>query len=156
PARALEFTILTASRNGESRGAIFREIDLAEKTWTVPAERMKGGREHRVPLGSRALAIVQERLEEAPEVAKGDAGDLLVFPGQRAGRPISDMTMSAVIKKLGHSVVTHGFRSTFRTWCGECTNFAREVAEAALAHVNGDKTEAAYLRDGANLFFEKR
>jgi integrase len=144
-ARALEFAILTAARTGEVRGATWSEIDLAAKVWTVPGERMKAGREHRVPLSRRAIAILQEM-----EKLRMNA---LVFPGFKAERPLSDMTLTAVLRRADADVTVHGFRSSFRDWAGDCTAFARDVVEAALAHVIEDKTEAAYRRSDA---LEKR
>lgn len=138
-ARAVEFGILTAARSGEVRGATWAEIDLDAALWTVPAERMKGGREHRVPLSKRAVGI----LEAAPRV-----GDY-VFPGSRAKSPLSDMSLTAVLRRMGRSEITmHGFRSTFRDWCSESVGnaFPREVCEHALAHSLPDKVEAAYRR----------
>jgi integrase len=137
-ARALTFAILTAARSGEVRGASWSEIDLDRKVWTVPASRMKAGKEHRLPLSDAALA----QLGEA-----GESTDLL-FPGGRGLRtPMSDMTLAAVLKRLGRQDITvHGFRSSFRDWAGETTNFPREVIEAALAHRLKDKAEAAYAR----------
>ena len=144
--RALEFTILTAARSGEIRGAKWNEIDVEAKVWTVPAQRMKMGREHRVPLSDRALAI----LAETKPMTMGDG---LIFPG-RHGRPLSGMTLDAVLRRLKCKPITvHGFRSAFRDWAGEATLFPREIAEAALAHIVGDATERAYRRGDA---LEKR
>ena len=144
-ARALEFAILTAARTGEARGARWNEIDLAGKVWTVPAHRMKGGREHRVPLSARAVAIVEEmqqaRLSE------------FVFPGVRHGEPLNDTTLARVLRRMKVDVTAHGFRSSFRDWAGDSTSFARDVVEAALAHAIENKTEAAYRRSDA---LEKR
>lgn len=146
-ALALEFTILTAARSGEVRHATWREFDLEAGIWTVPAVRMKAGRIHRVPLVPRALLILQE-------MAKlGADPNGLIFPGAKPGRPMSDMTMGAVLRRMKVDVATHGFRSSFRDWCGEETSFPREIAEAALAHVVGDETERAYRRGDA---LEKR
>lgn len=144
-ARALEFVILTAARSGEVRGMRWAEIDLKSKVWTVPPARMKADKEHRVPLTSRAVALLGARGEP----------DALVFPSPtRSDRSLSDMTLSAVLKKMGRADVTvHGFRSTFRDWAGETTAFPREVIEAALAHRLKDKAEAAYARGD---LFEKR
>lgn len=139
-ARALEFLILTAARSGEVRGTTWSEIDLKEKVWTVPAGRMKGGREHRVPLSPAAVTL----LEALPRIAGTD----LVFPSAR-GQSLSDRTLLAALRRMGIDVTAHGFRSTFRDWCGEYTNFPREVAEAALAHAVGDATEQAYRRADA-------
>jgi len=145
-ALALEFTILTAARSGEVYGARWSEIDISAKVWTVPAGRMKAAREHRIPLSDRALAI----LEKLSEARTGD----LVFPGQRAGKPLSAMAMQMVLRRMKLDGVTvHGFRSAFRDWAGNETHFPREIAEAALAHVIGDKAEQAYRRGDA---LEKR
>jgi integrase len=152
-ARALEFAILTASRSGEARGARFAEIDFANKVWTVPAERMKGGREHRVPLGPRALEIATAMATQAKAVTATDIAALPVFPGARMGGSLSDMSLTAVLRRMGTDVVPHGFRATFKTWATERTNFPSEVVEAALAHAPGDKVEAAYQRGD---IFEKR
>lgn len=147
-ARALEFTILTAARTGEVIGARWSELDMARKLWTVPGERMKGGREHRVPLSARALEILDQM-----KAARNDDGDF-IFPGGKTDRPLSNMAMTAVLRRMARGDLTvHGFRSTFRDWARERTNFPREIAETALAHVVGDKTEAAYLRGDA---LEKR
>lgn len=148
--RALEFTVLTAARSGEVRGARWAELDLATKVWIVPAERMKAGKEHRVPLSDAAVDL----LEALPRL---DASDL-VFPGSgrdAGGRPrqLSDMAMTAVMRRMGLAAVPHGFRSTFRDWAAERTNYPRDVAEMALAHTIGDKVEAAYRRGD---LFEKR
>jgi len=147
-ARALEFTILTAARTGEAIGSMPAEFALPEKTWTVPADRMKAEREHRVPLCDRALAI----LEEVRPLRAAD--DDFLFPGLLYRKPLSNMAMAAVLKRMKYDAITvHGFRSTFRDWAGECTDFPREVVEAALAHVVGDQTERAYRRGDA---LEKR
>lgn len=143
-ARALEFVILTAARSGEVRGAIWTEIDFKNAIWTVPAERMKAGAEHRVPLSDAALHL----LKSLPRIA----GTELLFPGTK-GQPLSDMTMTAVMRRMNVDAVPHGFRSTFRDWAGEKTNFPREVAEQALAHTLESKVEAAYRRGDA---LEKR
>jgi integrase len=147
-ARALEFTALTAARTGDTIGAIWDEVSLSEKVWRVPAERMKAGKEHRVPLSGRALAIVGEaqrgRLSETR----------YVFPGGKAGKPLSNMAMTEVLRRMKRSDITvHGFRSTFRDWAAERTNFPHEVVEMALAHAVADKVEAAYRRGD---LFEKR
>ncbi|MDE2368510.1 MAG: integrase arm-type DNA-binding domain-containing protein [Burkholderiales bacterium] len=143
-ARALEFTILTAARSGEARGATWAEIDLEAKLWTVPGERMKAGKEHRVPLSAEALAL----LKSLPRMA----GSELVFPAPRGGM-LSDMTLAAVLRRMEVPAVPHGFRSTFRDWAAERTAYPRDVAEMALAHAIGDKVEAAYRRGD---LFEKR
>lgn len=140
-ARALEFTILTAARSGETRGASWSEVDLKKAQWVIPAHRMKASREHRVPLSSRAVEI----LRELHELRTGD----LVFPGQKKGRPLSVMAMDMLLRRMKVDVTVHGFRSSFRDWCAEETSFPREVAEQALAHVVGDATERAYRRGDA-------
>ena len=141
-ALALEFAILTAARSGEVLGARWTEIDPAAKVWTIPAERMKAAREHRVPLNERAVEIV-ESMGEA-KVSE------FVFPGQRSGRPLSVMALEMVLRRMGtENTTVHGFRSTFRDWAGNETHFPRELAEHALAHVIGDKAEQAYRRSDA-------
>jgi integrase len=141
-ALALEFTILTAARSGEALGAKWSEIDVEEKLWTVPAGRMKGSREHRVPLSNRALTA----LARARKLQTND----YVFPGQNRGRPLSGMSMEMLLRRMKvESATVHGFRSSFRDWAGDKTSFPREVAEAALAHAIGDETEAAYRRSDA-------
>lgn len=143
---ALELVILTASRSGEVRLADWSEFDLEAAIWTRPAERMKSGKEHRLPLSGRALEILQ--------AAKAlGTGEGLVFPGTVAGKPLSDMTLSKLVKELGYDVHVHGFRTSFKTWAQEQTNSPRDVSEAALAHVVKDKAEAAYARSD---FMEKR
>jgi integrase len=143
-ARALEFTILTAARSGEVRGATWAEFDLAARVWTVPAGRMKAGKEHRVPLSTAAVDL----LNGLPE----GASDEIVFKAGRGGM-LSDMTLSAVMRRMEVDAVPHGFRSTFRDWAAERTVYPREVAEMALAHTIGNKVEAAYRRGD---LFEKR
>jgi integrase len=141
-ARCLEFAILTAARSGEAIGARWDEIDLAAKVWIIPASRMKATREHRVPLCTRAVEILQEMepLRDGPHV----------FPGQRPARPLSTMALEMILRRMKVTGATvHGFRSTFRDWCGDRTSFPREIAEHALAHVIGDKAEQAYRRDDA-------
>lgn len=141
-AKALEFTILTAVRSGEARGAAWDEMDLDAKVWTIASKRMKTGKPHRVPLSDRAMAIV--------EAMKVTAVNDLVFPGQREKRPLSDMTLAKALKSAGGGEFTvHGFRSSFRDWVSEETHFQREVAEAALAHSVGDAVERAYRRGDA-------
>ena len=142
---ALEFAILTAARTGEIIGARWTEIDLEAKVWTVPASRMKNGREHRVPLSVEALAVLTKVSQGAPEE--------FVF-AKRKKRPLSNMAFLMLLRRMGHDKLTaHGFRSTFRDWAAERTNFQAEIAEAALGHVVGNKVEAAYRRGD---FFEKR
>lgn len=144
-ARALEFAILTAARTGEIIGARWGEIDLAAKTWTVPKDRMKAGRKHRVPLSDAAVGLL-ERLPRESEY---------VFPGGRAGAPISNMAMTTALRRMGRTDITvHGFRSTFRDWAAERTAYANHVVEMALAHVISDKVEAAYRR--GDLFDKRR
>lgn len=150
-ARALEFAVLTAARTGEVLGARWSELDLGEAVWTVPAERMKAGREHRVPLAPAAVELLRALL---PLRRGADDPDPLAFPGQRGAGPLSTMAMAMLLRRLGHGNVTvHGFRSSFRDWAGEETHHAREVVEAALAHRLGDKTELAYAR---GALFRKR
>src|SRR6185437_12322580 len=145
-ARALEFTILTAARTGETIGARRSEINMREKLWTVPAERMKAGKEHRVPLSNRALELI---------ATEGIADDDFLFPGSRAGQPLSNMAMLMLLQRMGRDDLTvHGFRSTFRDWASERTNFPSEVVEMALAQSSDDKTEAAYRR--GDLFDKRR
>jgi integrase len=145
-ALALEFAILTAARSGEVLGARWEEFDLDHAVWTVPATRMKAGREHRIPLSRRSLKIAKAM----HEARNGD----FVFPGQQAGRPLSVMALEMVLRRMKiENATVHGFRSTFRDWAAECTNFANEVCEAALAHVIENKAEAAYRRGD---LFEKR
>jgi integrase len=145
-ARALEFAILTTTRTSETRNARWSEIDTASKIWTIPAERMKAGREHRVPLNERAVAILRAMPRESD-------GDGFVFIGARSDRPISNMAMLELMRGLRPGYVPHGFRSTFRDWAAETTNYQNHIVEMALAHVVGDKVEAAYRRGD---LFEKR
>jgi integrase len=141
-ARALEFLILTASRSGEVRLARWDEI--SDGLWTIPADRMKAGREHRVPLSRRA----QNLLKELPRSSD------YIFPGVRYDRPLSDMSLTAVLRRMDRNEITvHGFRSTFRMWTAEATTYPREVCEHALAHSLPDKVEAAYQRSD---LFDKR
>jgi integrase len=145
-ALALEFTILTAARTGEALGARWDEIDFEQSVWTVPSARMKGGRLHRVALSGRAMAV----LKKLNAARTGE----YIFPGQRPGKPLSGMVMEKILRRMkADGVTVHGFRSSFRDWCGEVSTFPREVAEAALAHVAGDQTERAYRRGDA---LEKR
>jgi integrase len=166
-AKALQFTILTAARTDEAISIRWDEVDQAAKLWTVPAERMKGKREHRVPLSEPALAILREMMPTGAD----NIGRKYVFRGAKPGRPLSNMAMLELIRRMNAErevvglakwtdpkqgngdVVPHGFRSTFRDWAAERTNFPREVAEAALAHIDGDETERAYQRGD---LFEKR
>jgi integrase len=146
-ALALEFTVLTAARSGEVLRARCEEFDLDQAVWTIPANRMKAGREHRVPLSKRALKIVQAMNE--------DRGNDFVFGGQKTGKPLSVMALEMVLRRMKVDGVTvHGFRSAFRDWAAESTNFSNEVCEAALAHVIKNKAEAAYRR--GDLFDKRR
>jgi len=145
-ARALEFTILTAARTGEVIGALWDEIDFTSAAWTIPPERTKSGREHRVPLERRAMDLLREMatLSSTP----------FVFPGGKKGQPLSNMSMDAVLRRLDIDLTVHGFRSSFRDWAADQTAFSREVAEACLAHTLKDRTEAAYRR--SDLFGKRR
>jgi integrase len=141
-ALGLEFGLLTAARSGEVRGARWDEIDLAAKVWTIPPERMKAAREHRVPLSDRAAAIVEQM--QAAKVSE------YVFAGQLPGRPLSKEALAKVLGRMGvENATVHGMRSAFRDWAGNETMFPRELAEQALAHVIGDKAEQAYRRSDA-------
>lgn len=142
-ALALEFTILTAARTGEVLGASWREIDFEKRAWTIPAHRMKAGREHRIPLSDQAIRIL--RLAES-------LGKTHVFPGQRGGE-MSSMAMLMLLRRMQRGITVHGFRSSFRDWAAECTGYSQEVCEMALAHSIGNKAEAAYRRGD---LFEKR
>lgn len=148
-ARALEFCILTATRTGETLGARWSEIDLGAAVWTIPGERMKAGREHRVPLPGAALAVLAGMAPLRPE-----EGDGFVFPGAVETRGLSSMAMLMLLRRMGRGdLTTHGFRSAFRDWCEKATSTPHAVAEAALAHTIGDKVEAAYRRGD---LFQKR
>jgi integrase len=141
-ARVLEYIILTAARSGEALGARWSEIDMKAKNWTVPADRIKAHREHRVPLSPRAMEI----LEEMEKVKVSD----FIFPGTKPKRSLSIKAMDMLLRRMKASgITTHGFRSSFRDWVGELTSFPREVAEAALAHAIGDEVERAYRRGDA-------
>jgi integrase len=149
-ARALRFAVLTAARSGEVRGARWSEIEMSAATWIVPAERMKGDREHRIPLSEPALDVLKEMAQAR---VSSDLG-ALVFPGRDAGRPLSDMSLTAVLRRMKRGDLTaHGFRSTFRDWVAEATAYPAELAEMALSHAVGNKVEAAYRRGD---LFEKR
>ena len=142
---ALEFTILTAARSGETRFATWDEIDRVAAVWLIPPSRMKESREHRVPLSNRALEI----LDEAKRLAGPRQSDL-VFPGARSNSPLSDMSLTMALRRVQNSKCTvHGFRSSFRDWAGDETEFPRELAEAALSHKVGNDTELAYRRSDA-------
>ncbi|MBF0379836.1 MAG: integrase arm-type DNA-binding domain-containing protein [Magnetococcales bacterium] len=145
-AQALRFAILTATRTSETLEATWEELDMEKCVWTIPAERMKGGKEHRVPLSPATIAILKD-------MERQKTGDY-IFPGMKSGRPLSNMTLLAVLKRMKRpDLTTHGFRSTFRDWAAECTDTPREVAEAALAHTLSDNVEAAYRRSD---LFDKR
>jgi integrase len=144
-AKALEFAILTAARSGEVRGMTWAELDLQVGIWTVPASRMKAKKEHRVPLSNEALALIKAQ----PRIAETE----LVFAGA-GGRMLSDMTLTATLRRMEVAATAHGFRSTFRDWAGERTAYPREVIEHALAHQLKDKAEAAYAR--GDLFDKRR
>src|SRR5262245_36504156 len=144
-ALALEVCILTAARSGEVRGLRWTEIDLDKGLWTVPAERMKAGRVHRVPLSGRAVAILKQ-------LAETETGEF-VFAGQNPGKPLFNIAMRMVLRRMNVHATVHGFRSSFRDWAGNETSFPREVVETALAHVVGNKVEQAYRRSDA---LEKR
>jgi integrase len=143
-AMALEFLILTAARTGEVLGATWAEVDFEKQTWTIPATRMKAGREHRVPLSERAIAL----LTESKKLQSN-----FLFPGQRGGS-LSGMAMSMLLRRMGHEVTVHGFRSSFRDWAAEMTTFPHEVCEMALAHTIANKAEAAYRR--GDVFVKRR
>ncbi|MEO9625946.1 MAG: integrase arm-type DNA-binding domain-containing protein [Qipengyuania citrea] len=145
-AKALEFAILTAARSGEARGMVWGEVDLAAKLWTVPAGRMKASEQHEVPLSDAALSVLQAVHEDGLEA------DHVVFLAPRGGL-LSDMSLSAVLKRMGRQVTVHGMRSAFRDWAGDTTSFPRDVVEMALAHAIGSATERAYRRGRA---LEKR
>lgn len=138
-ALALELLILTAARTGEVIAATWDEIDLTEKVWTIPAHRMKADREHRVPLSTRCIAILQK----AATFKQSE----FVFPGGRSGKGLSNASMDKLLQvTLGFNCTVHGFRSSFRDWAGERTNYPRDLCEMALAHTIKDKAEAAYRR----------
>jgi len=144
-AKAMEFAILTACRTGEVLGARWDEVDFEGQVWTIPAERMKGNRPHRVPLVAVTIAILK---------AQEGANTVLVFPGAKVGKPLSDMAMLTLLRRMKRDDITvHGFRSTFRDWAAEKTDYPREVAEMALAHTVGSAVENAYRRSD---LFEKR
>ena len=141
-ALALELRILTAARSGEILGMRWAEIDIDKKIWTVPADRMKAGREHRVPLSQRAVSILRQ-------LEKLKAGDF-VFAGQARNKPLSNMAMEMVLRRMKiEGATVHGFRSSFRDWAGNVSNFPREITETAPAHVMEDKAEQAYRRRDA-------
>lgn len=139
---ALEFTIHTAARTNETLGAVWNEIDFEQKVWNIPAERMKGNVAHKVPLTEAAMKVL--------DACRDQKASEYVFPGARVGRPLSNMSMNMLLRRMNiENVTVHGFRSSFRDWCGDKTNYPREVAEAALAHKVGNKVERAYRRRNA-------
>jgi integrase len=139
PSRCLQFLILTTARSGEARGARWSEINMTERVWTIAAQRMKAGREHRVPLSEPAMAVLHEMARLG--------GEGLIFPGPKTTSAMNDKAFAAAMSAAGGAGATvHGFRSTFRDWCAESTNHPRELAEAALAHALSDRVEAAYQR----------
>ncbi len=143
-ARCLEFCILTATRSGEARGATWAEFDLDAALWTIPAQRMKAGKAHTVPLSTQALALLRTMPRFTTDY---------VFPSTKQGQQLSDMTLTAVLRRMGAGVTAHGFRSTFRDWAANCTTFDRQTCEHALAHQLPNKVEAAYQR---STMLEKR
>ena len=142
--RALRFLILTAARSGEVRAMAWSEVDLEDKVWTIPGERMKSGAPHRVPLSEPALEVLRAARGLDPEK---------VFPGQKQKQPMHDMTIAAPLKRMGVAGTVHGFRSTFRDWAAEKTNAPREIAEMCLAHEVGGAVERAYRR--SDLFAKR-
>nr|WP_240959666.1 site-specific integrase [Novosphingobium olei] len=137
---ALEFLILTACRSGEVRGAEWSEFDFSKKLWSIPAERMKAGAMHQVPLSAEALDVLKRVKSYKVETCD------LVFPGQKSRKPMSDMTLLAILRKMDLDFTVHGFCSAFRDWAAENASYPGEVAEAALAHTVSNKVEAAYRR----------
>jgi integrase len=144
---AFEFLILTACRTAEVLGATWSEIDLAQRVWAVPADRMKAGRAHRVPLSDRCVEILKRARELSPASKH-------VFPGRSGAKPLSNMVFLMALRRMQLPVTAHGFRSSFRDWAAEKTNISREVCEMALAHVASNKVEAAYRR--GDLFERRR
>ena len=144
-ARCLEFVVLTACRSGEARLATWAEVDITTKTWSIPGQRMKSGRPHSVPLSDEVVAL----LEALPRMEGSD----LVFPGAKEGKPLSDMALTAVMRRMAVDAVPHGMRASFSSWCASSTAYPSEVREMALAHAIGDGTVAAYQRSD---LFEKR
>jgi integrase len=150
-ARCLEFTIFCACRSGEARGARWSEIDFTAATWSIPKERMKAGRPHRIPLSAAAIKL----LAALPRFVDENGNPIdLTFPGQRGDKPLSDMSLTACMRRMDLSAVPHGFRSTFTDWVAERTNYPSEVREMALAHAIGNDTESAYRR--GDLFDKRR
>jgi integrase len=150
-ARALEFAILTAARSGEVLGATWAEIDLDGAVWTVPAARMKAGREHRVPISARAVQLLREMDANRDSKRSKPNGSV---PGGKDCKPLSSMAMAMLLRRMGLAVTVHGSRSAFRDWASETTSFPHEVCEMALAHTIGNMAEAAYRR--GDLFNERR
>jgi integrase len=144
---AIEFLILTATRTGEVLGAKWQEIDKPGNVWTIPTDRMKAGRAHRVPLSSRCLDILQR-------AKLLSAGSEFIFPGRTIARPMSNMVFNMMLRRMDVPFTVHGFRSSFRDWAAECTNYSREICEMALAHTVSNKVEAAYRR--TDLFDRRR
>lgn len=145
-AKAVELAILTACRSGEVRGAVWEEFDLEAGIWIIPPERMKAKKEHRVPLQEKAIQLLRKQKELFPNG--------YVFPGMKEGKPLSDMSLTAVLRRMEQNEITvHGFRSSFRDWAAESTAYPNEMVEMALAHTIGNKVEAAYRRGD---LFEKR
>jgi integrase len=148
---ALEFVILTAARSGEVRGATWAEIDLEAALWTIPAARMKAEREHVIPLSGAAVRVLVRARQWRAGTTNDDA---LIFPGMKRDKPISDMTLTKVMRDMGLTAVPHGFRSSFKDWASETTSFPNELSEAALAHAIANKSEAAYRR--GNMLEKRR
>ena len=148
---ALECLILTAARSGEVRGATWAEIDLEAALWTIPAARMKAEREHVIPLSDAAVRVLGRAKQWRTGTTKDDA---LIFPGMKRDKPISDMTLTKVMRDMALTAVPHGFRSSFKDWASETTNFPNELSEAALAHAIPNKSEAAYRR--GNMLEKRR
>jgi integrase len=144
---AFEFLILTATRTGEVLGAKWQEFDELGQVWTIPDDRMKAARAHREPLSSRCLEI----LKRAKLLS---AGSQFIFPGRTNTRPMSNMVFLMTLRRMGVPFTAHGFRSSFRDWAAECTNYSREICEMALAHTVSDRVEAAYRR--GDLFDRRR
>ncbi len=154
-ALAMEFTVLTCARTAETLGATWDEIDFDEKLWVVPAERIKAGKEHRVPLSKAVLAVLHKVRGITKDIGGAVAKSKFVFPNERSGHRLSPNALLAVLKRMKRAdVTTHGFRSAFRDWVAEDTNFAPDAAELALAHKVGDKVEAAYRR--GSMFNKRR
>lgn len=148
---AFEFTILTAARSGETRGALWSEIDMTSRSWTIPGERMKAGKSHKVPLSKQAFAVIK-RAAALRDASSSDSESGLVFPN-RNGLPFSDMVFIKLLRDMEFPYTMHGFRASFRTWATEATEYPHEMLELALAHTVGDETVRAYMRSS---MFEKR